>query len=307
MTEEKTEEKVEEKKKKSFMPVIILAIVVFGIVAVLNNKSKTNVKETPTEKKSEEVKLKIDVNNDKEWANTLGYLMGKQIEPTLKDELIVKNPDDYKEYVLKGIKEAFEEKKDNEKFTDEELKKILEERGKVAKERIKKIAEENKKAGDEYVAKYEKEEGVEKTENGTLYKKITEGEGDVVGKNIAHVRYVGKHINGEEFDSSDKQGKEPVIFTSDTVSIALPGLGEALELMKKGSKWEIVLPVKSAYGEKVPPGAPFGPNEALIFELEIIDIEKPAPKSDSEKDNKKVTPKFEKVESIDTTKKSETK
>lgn len=302
-----TEKNNQEKNKKSFAPVITLAIIVFGIVAVLNYTSKNDIKigkndkDNSAEQNSNEVKLKIDVNNDKEWANTMGYLIGKQIAPTLKDGLLVKNPDNYKADVLRGIKESFDEKKDgDQKFTEEELMKIMEERQKVVEKRLKKIAEDNKKKGNEYVVEYEKKEGVEKTSSGALYKKITEGEGEVVGKNIANVKYVGKHINGEEFDSSSKRGDDPVKFTSATV---LPGLGEVLELMKKGDKWEIVLPVELAYGEQVPPGAPIELNEALIFEIEVINIEEEEPKTQEAG----IAPKFETVESIETAEEAKTK
>ena len=300
MTEENNEKQGE---KKSFVPVIILAIVVFGIVGYLyssknkdNNPKDTSAKTEKSDKKDDE--LKIDVNDDKQWADAMGYILGKQIKPSLKPQLLVKDPEKYEKYVLNGIKEAFDEKEGKEKFTTEEIQKILEARDEVAKKRLKDMGEKNKKAGEEFVKKYEKEEGVEKTKGGTLYKKLKEGEGEVVGKNIAKVNYVGKHIDGKEFDSSSKHGDKPVPFSSDRV---LPGLGEALELMKKGDKWEVVVPVESAYGEQVPPGAPIEPNEALIFEIEIVDIEE---KKEQPKVSDK-TPKFQTVESIEDAQKAQ--
>ncbi len=299
MSEENKEE--DKKDKKSFVPVIILAVIVFGIVIALNYTSKHDVKigENNKEEDKGEAELKIDVNNDKEWANTMGYLIGKQMVPTLKDGLLVDDENKYRKDVLNGIREAFAEKEEGEKkFTEEEIILILKEREKVAKERIKKIAEDNKKLGDEYVANYEKEEGVEKIEDRALYKKIAEGDGDVVGKDIANVKYIGKHIDGKEFDNSTKHGEDSVPFTSATI---LPALGEVLELMKKGDKWEIVLPVESAYGEQIPPGAPIEPNEALIFEIEIISIEK-APEAQEVGS----APQFETVESVEATQKVQT-
>ncbi len=291
MTEENNEKQSE---KKSFVPVVILAIVVFGVVGYLyNSKNKDNPKNANSKTEQSDKKddkLKIDVNDDKQWADAMGYIIGKQIKPSLKPQLLVEDPKKYEKYVLKGIKEAFDEKDDKEKFTIEEIQKILEARGEVAEKRLKDMGEKNKKAGEEFVKKYEKEEGVEKTKGGTLYKKLKEGEGEVVGKNIAKVNYAGKHIDGKEFDSSKKHGDKPVPFTSDRI---LPGLGEALELMKKGDKWEIVVPVELAYGEQSPPG--IEPNEALIFEIEIVDIEE---KKEQPKVSNK-TPKFQSVETIE--------
>jgi FKBP-type peptidyl-prolyl cis-trans isomerase FklB len=53
----------------------------------------------------------------------------------------------------------------------------------------------------------------------------------------------------------------------------IPGWTEALQLMKVGDKWQLFIPAKLAYGEG---GAgPIGPNSALIFEVELLGIEKP--------------------------------
>ena len=77
----------------------------------------------------------------------------------------------------------------------------------------------------------------------------------------------GKLINGKEFDSSYKRG-EPATFP---VSGVIPGWVEALQRMNKGSIWELYIPASLAYGER---GAPpdIGPNETLVFKVELLDI-----------------------------------
>ena len=52
----------------------------------------------------------------------------------------------------------------------------------------------------------------------------------------------------------------------------IPGLGEALLLMRKGGSYRLWIPPQLAYGSQVPPGAPFGPNDTLQFEIEVVDI-----------------------------------
>ncbi|MBI2924948.1 MAG: FKBP-type peptidyl-prolyl cis-trans isomerase, partial [Verrucomicrobia bacterium] len=84
------------------------------------------------------------------------------------------------------------------------------------------------------------------------------------------VHYHGTLIDGTVFDSSVDRG-EPVSFVLNEV---IPGWTEALQLMKEGDKWQIYLPSKLAYGERGAPGGQIGPNAALIFDVELLAIEK---------------------------------
>ena len=75
-------------------------------------------------------------------------------------------------------------------------------------------------------------------------------------------------IDGSVFDSSVDRG-EPVSFP---VGGVIPGWTEALQLMKEGDKWQIVLPSKIAYGEQGA-GGKIGPNSVLVFDVELLAIE----------------------------------
>lgn len=79
--------------------------------------------------------------------------------------------------------------------------------------------------------------------------------------------YRGTLISGTEFDSSVKRGK-PAEFP---VNGVIKGWTEALQLMKKGSKWQLFIPSELAYGERGA-GADIGPNATLIFDIELLDI-----------------------------------
>ena len=76
-------------------------------------------------------------------------------------------------------------------------------------------------------------------------------------------------VDGKVFDSSVQRG-EPVTFQVDGV---IPGWVEALQLMKVGDKWQLFIPAKLAYGERTPDPV-IGPNATLVFEVELLGIEK---------------------------------
>ena len=131
-------------------------------------------------------------------------------------------------------------------------------------------AEKNKSDSEAFLNANKAKEGVKVTESGLQYRVITEGKGaKPKADDTVEVNYKGTLIDGTEFDSSYKRG-ESVSFP---VSGVIPGWTEALQLMPVGSKYELVIPSDLAYG----PGGtgPIGPNAALVFEVELIAIEKP--------------------------------
>ena len=85
---------------------------------------------------------------------------------------------------------------------------------------------------------------------------------------VVTVNYRGQLLNGEEFDSSWTRG-EPATFPSDRL---IAGWVEALPLMQVGERWELFIHPDLAYGMRGTPGGPIGPNMALVFELELLDL-----------------------------------
>jgi FKBP-type peptidyl-prolyl cis-trans isomerase FklB len=130
-------------------------------------------------------------------------------------------------------------------------------------------AEKNLKAGTAFLAENAKKDGVKITASGLQYKILKAGDGPVPkGTDTVKVNYKGTLIDGTVFDSSYDRG-EPVTFP---VNGVIPGWTEALQMMKVGSKWQLFVPANLAYGEQSPPK--IGPNSTLIFEVELLDIEK---------------------------------
>ena len=120
--------------------------------------------------------------------------------------------------------------------------------------------------GEAFLTVNAKKEGVKVTASGLQYKVLTEGTGRIPGANDeVTVNYRGTFVDGTEFDSSFRRG-QPATFKTNQV---IPGWTEAFQMMKTGSKWQIFVPSKLAYGEKGA-GRVIPPNATLIFEVELI-------------------------------------
>lgn len=127
---------------------------------------------------------------------------------------------------------------------------------------------ENKAAGDKFLADNAKRDGVKTTESGLQYEVISAGSGESPKpEDKVTVHYHGTLVSGEVFDSSVQRG-EPASFP---VNGVIPGWTEALQMMKTGDKWKIFIPPALAYGERGA-GGKIGPNETLIFEVELLGI-----------------------------------
>ncbi len=133
----------------------------------------------------------------------------------------------------------------------------------------KAAAEKNLQDGEAFRAENGKQEGVVTLPSGLQYKVIEEGSGKTPSAaDTVTVNYRGTLIDGSEFDSSYKRG-EPATFP---VGGVIPGWTEALQLMKEGAKWQLVIPPDLAYGERG--AAPvIGPNSTLVFEVELIKVQ----------------------------------
>lgn len=126
----------------------------------------------------------------------------------------------------------------------------------------------NGKAGAEYIEKEMKaDKSLKKTASGLVYKVIKEGKGTKpTAGQTAQVKYEGRHINGEVFDNGQGQVQEF------PVSRVVPGFSEGLMLMSPGAKYRFYIPGNLGYGEQGTPGGPIGPNETLVFDVELVGV-----------------------------------
>ncbi|MDE6375520.1 MAG: FKBP-type peptidyl-prolyl cis-trans isomerase [Alistipes sp.] len=156
---------------------------------------------------------------------------------------------------------------------------------------------ENAEASKAWLEKIEKKSGVKKTESGLLYKVIKAGDKNLMPsdpRDVVKVHYTGRLRTGKVFDTSlfknrpkeqqemmklqlpDSYDKdEPVEFPLNRV---IKGWTEGMQLVGKGGKIKLWIPSELAYGSS--DNGRIGPNEALEFEVELIDVtpyEAPAP------------------------------
>lgn len=129
----------------------------------------------------------------------------------------------------------------------------------------------NTKQGDAFLAANKTKPGVITLPSGLQYKVVKEGTGPKpTATDTVSCNYRGTLIDGTEFDSTEKHGGKPLTFP---VNGVIKGWTEALQLMPVGSKWQLFIPANLAYGERGA-GSDIGPNQTLIFDVELVSIEK---------------------------------
>lgn len=124
-------------------------------------------------------------------------------------------------------------------------------------------------AGKAFLAENSKKPGVITTASGLQYLILTEGTGkSPKATDTVVVNYRGTLLNGVEFDSSYLAGREPAEFPLNRV---IKGWTEGLQTMKESGKTRFFIPSQLAYGTRGA-GIDIGPNETLIFEVELLKV-----------------------------------
>ncbi len=211
------------------------------------------------------------------------YAAGQQIALMVDSRMLPYLKEEFKESHIKISDNLFNKgflaslSKDNTVFADSLAKPYFD---KAVKDNIEAINMKTKKAGEEFLANNAKKEGVVTLPDGLQYKVITAGTGEKPKTtDRVVVKYEGKTIDGKVFDSSYKRNPQTTTFG---VTQVIKGWTEALQLMTVGSKWEIYIPYNLAYGERGA-GRDIKPYDALIFTVELVDIEKPEAKAEGTK------------------------
>jgi FKBP-type peptidyl-prolyl cis-trans isomerase len=135
----------------------------------------------------------------------------------------------------------------------------------AAEERTRE-GQENLAAGEAFLTQNGLRDEVTTTDSGLQYEVLRPGDGAQPGpQSTVRLHYRGTLIDGTEFDTS--YGGDPAVFN---VGGVIDGFSEALQLMPVGSQWRIAIPPDIGYG---PSGSgPIGPNQTLIFELDLLEI-----------------------------------
>jgi FKBP-type peptidyl-prolyl cis-trans isomerase FklB len=128
--------------------------------------------------------------------------------------------------------------------------------------------EKAKAAGKAFLAANKKKKDVKTTKSGLQYKVISMGKGkQPTATSTVTAHYKGSLVNGHEFDNSYLRN-QPATFNLGQV---IPGWKEVLPMMHEGDKWQVFIPSELAYGDRGQ-GNAIGPNETLIFDIELIKV-----------------------------------
>jgi FKBP-type peptidyl-prolyl cis-trans isomerase FklB len=231
------------------------------------SKSVKPIHEKPKPEKQQSKNQQYPDAGFKSNSDAISYALGASIGRSYKRDGITIN----QKFFIQGLEDTLSSAK--LKMSEKEFKSVLagfqtEMRNKIATSKQEKIIQNQKKA-DEFFARNSKKEGVVTLPSGIQYKILKPGSGEKpTESDIVEVNYRGSLLDGTEFDASP-EGKPANL----KLARLIAGWKEALGLMPVGSKWQLFIPPKFAYGERGV-GSDISPNEMLIFEVELLGIKK---------------------------------
>ena len=195
--------------------------------------------------------------------NKMLYSLGFLIGDNLKHQLILDNEDDYKA-VSQGMRDSLLGKQAQTNV--EEYKGQIRQK---YEEDAQKILAKHQAEQEEFLESFQKEKGVKKLENGALIKLSRAGSGKTPkADSTVTVHYTGTLLDGTKFDSS-RDRNEP--FTTRLTDV-IPCWTKGMQQMKPGAVAKLVCPPQTAYGNR--PVGPIPPNSVLVFEVEMISLDK---------------------------------
>ncbi len=252
---------------KSTFTIVFISLISFGVTAQTKGPKKPMPKQATTTAKSKVITvgtpnsgaISIKTDND-----SLSYAIGVNIGQSLKQQ------------GLEGIDLNLLKSAMNDILKGNTLMISAEQCMPVIMASMKKVQEKKfapvKAEGEKFMTENGKKEGVTSLPSGLQYTIMKKGEGELPkASDKVNVHYHGTLLNGNVFDSSVDRGS-PASFG---VTQVIAGWVEALQLMPVGSKWKLFIPSALAYGERGA-GENIPPFSTLIFEVELLSIEKPA-------------------------------
>ena len=199
--------------------------------------------------------------------DAISYAVGASVGRNFKKDGFTIN----QEIFVQGLNDALTSNK--LKMSENEFKTVLsgfqgEMRRKMAANQMERNTQ-NKIKAHAFLTENGKKADVVTLASGVEYKILKAGEGSKpIDSDLVEVNYRGTLLDGTEFDASIP-GKPANL----KLAQLIPGWKEAIKLMPVGSKWQLFIPAKSAYGERGV-GNDIGPSEMLIFEVELVSIKK---------------------------------
>lgn len=214
--------------------------------------------------RAQDIELDTD---DKRFSYALGARLGQQLAEQFKAEEGI----DFA-ILLAGLAASAEGTRGL--LSEEQIVQAISDRRQKQLAAAARVAEEKALANAAFLNEHKGQDGVLVADSGLQYRVLNSG--DPAGESPAAtdtvvVHYQGTLLDGTVFDSSYERG-EPATFSLQSI---IPGWTEALQLMKPGDKYAIVLPPELAYGERGA-GQLIGPGEVLLFDIELIEVRKSA-------------------------------
>jgi len=197
------------------------------------------------------------------FTDSTSYALGADLGENLKRQQVELDYDVF----MAGLTDAMLDD-DLVKLNQSQRRGVMSSLQKNIREKAKKEGEENLKKADQFLDNNIRENSdIKETPTGLQYRVINEAQGaKPVQTDRVKVHYVGRLIDGSQFDSSIERG-EPTEFGLNQV---IKGWTEGLQLMSVGSKYEFFIHPNIAYGSRPRPKIPA--NSVLIFEIELLDI-----------------------------------
>lgn len=138
-----------------------------------------------------------------------------------------------------------------------------------AKQQQQQEGQQNLQKGEDFLAQNSQSDSVMVTDSGLQYQVLEQGEGiSPDPSDSVRVHYEGELLDGTVFDSSYQRG-EPVTFQ---LSGVIQGWIEGVQLMQEGAHYRFWIPAELGYGQNPPQGSPIGPNQTLVFEVELLEV-----------------------------------
>jgi len=197
----------------------------------------------------------------------LSYAIGYQIGSQFADG----KPDVEIPVLVRAIQDAYARRHPSVSMQDmhQQLQRLDQQMHADALAEFKRVAAANARKSAQYMAQNRQQPGVVQLPSGIQYAVLSKGSGSAspTVSSTVTVNYRGMLVDGTEFDSTWAHGA-PVSFTVDKV---IRGWQDVIPRMHVGDRWKVVIPPQLAYGET---GAlpRIGPNEALVFEIELLAI-----------------------------------
>jgi FKBP-type peptidyl-prolyl cis-trans isomerase FklB len=210
---------------------------------------------------------KPDLNNK---TDRVSYSIGYDIGQNFKRQDADINP----AVLARGVADALSGAKDTSLSQSDMQKAIQQFQSDLYSKHMQKqtaLSKKNEKEEEDFLAKNAKKDSVHVTDSGLQYKILKKGTGPKPTANDeVTVNYTGMLPDGTVFDSSQKHGGPANL----NVGHVIQGWTEALQMMHVGGKWRLFIPSKLAYGSRGA-GSTIGPNQLLIFDVELIKIDQP--------------------------------